>query len=77
MKTYTQLGVAPDDTDEEIIKKRMLSFLPLIIGIVAACWGTTYIVLGHYLSASIPLSYIIVSILNLWHFFTTKKVWML
>lgn len=77
MKAYTQLGVAPDDTDEEIIKKRMLSFLPLIIGIVAASWGTTYILLGHYLSASIPLSYAVVSALNLWHFFTTKKIWFL
>lgn len=77
MKAYTQLGVAPEDTDEEIIKKRMLSFLPLIIGIVAASWGATYIALGHYLSAAISLSYTVVSILNLWHFFTTKKVWFL
>lgn len=77
MKIYTQLGVAPTDSDEEIIKKRMLSFLPLIIGIVATVWGMTYIVLGHYLSAAIPLSYAVISVLNLWHLFTTKKVWFL
>lgn len=77
MKAYTQLGVAPDDTDDEVIKKRMLSFLPLIIGIVAAMWGATYVVLGHYLSAVIPLSYTVISILNLWHFFITKKIWFL
>lgn len=77
IKAYTQLGVAPEDTDEEIIKKRMLSFLPLIIGIVAASWGATYVALGHYLSASIPLLYTVVSVLNLWHFFTTKKIWFL
>jgi diguanylate cyclase (GGDEF)-like protein len=77
MKIYTQLGVAPTDSDEEIIKKRMLSFLPLIIGIVATIWGMTYIALGHYLSAAIPLSYAVISVLNLWHLFTTKKVWFL
>lgn len=77
MNVYTQMGIAPDDTDEEIIKKRMLSFLPLIIGIVAASWGATYIALGHYLSASIPLSYAVISVLNLWHMFATKKVWFL
>lgn len=77
IRSYTQLGIAPDDTDEEIIKKRMLSFLPLIIGIVAVSWGVTHIALGHYLSASIPLSYAVVSALNLWHMFTTKKIWFL
>ena len=77
MKSYTRLGIAPDDSAEEIIKKRMLSFLPLIIGIVATAWGSVYILLGHYLSAAIPLSYAVISAFNLWHFFTTKKVWFL
>jgi len=74
IKVYTQLGIEEGDSDDEIIKKRMLSFLPLIIGIVASVWGGVYILLGHYVSASIPLFYAVVSALNLWHFFSTKKV---
>lgn len=74
---YAELGVADGDSDDEIIKKRMLSFLPLIIGIVATIWGITYILLGHYVSASIPLSYAVISVANLWHFFITKKLWFL
>lgn len=74
MNAYTQMGVGPEDTDEEILRKRMLSFLPLIIGIVATTLGFIYIAFGHYLSASIPLSYSVISVLNLWHMYTTKKV---
>ncbi|MFA6197171.1 MAG: EAL domain-containing protein [Sulfurimonas sp.] len=77
MKSYMLLGIAQDDSDDEIIKKRMLSFLPLIIGIVATVLGGIYILFGHYLSASIPLFYAIISALNLWHLFTTKKIWFL
>ena len=74
IQIYMQLGIANDDNNEEILKKRMLSFLPLIIGVVATILGIIYIINGHYLSASIPLSYAVVSILNLWHLFTTKKI---
>lgn len=71
---YMDMGISPKDTDEEKIKKRMLSFLPLIIGIVATAWGSVYILLGHYLSASIPLFYAVVSALNLVHFAYTKQI---
>lgn len=74
MEAYTQMGVAPEDTEDEILKKRMLSFLPLIIGIVATTLGFIYIAFGHYLSAAIPLSYSVVSVLNLWHMYVTKKI---
>lgn len=74
MNAYMQMGVGPEDTDEEILKKRMLSFLPLIIGIVATTLGFIYIAFGHYLSAAIPLSYAVISVLNLWHMYATKKV---
>ena len=74
IKAYMHLGISEDDSDAEIIKKKMLSFLPLIIGMVAGVWCGVYIILGHYLSASIPLLYVLVSALNLWHFFSTKKI---
>ena len=77
MNAYMQMGVGPEDTDEEILKKRMLSFLPLIIGVVATTLGFLYIGFGHYLSASIPLSYAVISVLNLWHMYLTKKIWFL
>lgn len=71
---YMGMGIRPEDTDEDKIKKRMLSFLPLIIGIVAAVWGSVYVLLGHYLSAAIPLFYAVISALNLLHFAYTKKI---
>ena len=77
MSVYTQMGLRESDTPEEIIKKRMLSFLPLIIGIAAIIWGFVFILLGHYIAGAIPLSYAVISSINLWHFFTTKKIWFL
>jgi len=71
---YVQLGICESDSEDEKLKKRMLSFLPLIIGVAATLWGLIYIALGHYLSAAIPLTYTFVSIINLWHFFNTKNL---
>lgn len=71
---YARLGVAGDDTDEEKLKKKMFTLVPAIIGLAATIWGTIYIFLGHYLSASIPLSYAVVSVIGLWYLFRTKNL---
>ena len=48
--------------------------MPIIIGIAAALWGSIYFMLGHYLSASIPLSYSVISSLSLVYFSYSKNI---
>ncbi len=66
-------GVSPSDTVKERLDKQVLTLLPVIIGIAAAIWGTIYLLLGHTLSASIPLSYALISFFSLLHFSYTKS----
>ena len=67
-------GVHPDDSLELKLQKQVLSLLPIIIGIAAAIWGSIYFLLGHYLSASIPLSYSLISVLSLLYFSYSKNM---
>ncbi|HEX5670946.1 MAG TPA: hypothetical protein VFX66_05365, partial [Sulfuricurvum sp.] len=58
-------GVHPDDSMEVKLQKEILLLLPIIGGIVAVIWGGAYFLLGHYLSALIPLSYFIITLFSL------------
>lgn len=66
-------GIHPDDTVKIKLEKEILTLLPIIVGGLAVIWGTIYFALGHYISASIPLSYIIISILSLLYVNHTKS----
>ncbi len=48
--------------------------VPLIIGPVGFTWSVIYYILGHNLSASIPMFYTVASILTLIHFSRTKNI---
>lgn len=67
-------GTNPDDSQKMKLKKQIVSLLPVIIGIAAAIWGSIYFILGHYLSASIPLSYSLISVVSLIYFSYSKNV---
>lgn len=67
-------GVLPTDSLKTKISKQVLTLLPIIIGIAAAIWGSIYGYLGRPLSASIPLSYSIISFFSLLYFAYTKNV---
>ncbi len=67
-------GVHPDDSSELRLRKQTLTLLPIIIGIAATIWGSIYFMLGHYLSASIPLSYALISVLSLFYFSYSKSL---
>jgi len=73
-KQIVNLGVSEQDTVELKMKKQMLTLLPIIIGVAAAIWGSLYLFLDRPISASIPLSYTVISILSLIHFSITKKM---
>ena len=66
-------GTLPTDDSELRLKKVALTLVPLIIGPAAFIWGTTFFLLGHPLSGSIPMFYAIVSAVSLIYFFRTKK----
>jgi len=67
-------GLHPDDSLEIKLQKQILSLLPIIIGIAAVFWGGIYFMLGHYLSASIPLSYSVISAVSLAYFSYSKNI---
>ena len=74
---YMNIGASPEDSTELKLKKSSLLLIPLIIGTAAFIWGMIYIALDQYLSASIPLSYSVISIFNLWHLHKTKDILLL
>ena len=70
-------GYNPDDDAELRLKKAALTLVPLIIGPAAFIWGSIYMLLGHPLSGSIPMSYSILSAFTLVYYFKTGKTWFL
>ncbi|MGB8078165.1 MAG: EAL domain-containing protein [Gallionella sp.] len=70
-----ELGFLPTDDAELRLKKVALTLVPLIIGPLAFVWGSIYLLLGHFLSGSIPMSYSIISAVSLTYFFRTKRTW--
>ncbi len=70
-------GVHPDDSSAIRLKKQTLTLLPVIIGIAASIWGSIYLSLGHYISASIPLSYAFISLFSLIYFYYSKNVYLI
>lgn len=68
------IGSSPADDEELKLKKSSLLIVPFIIGPAAFIWGLLYIYLDHYMSAAIPLSYTVISILNVWHLHKTKNI---
>jgi len=59
------LVALPQDDANLRLKKVTLTLVPLIIGPAAFIWGSTYFLLGHFLSGSIPMSYSIISAASL------------
>ena len=66
-------GYLLEDNTETRQKKAALTLVPLIIGPAAFIWGSIYFYLDHPLSGSIPMSYSVISILTLVHYFKNKK----
>jgi signal transduction histidine kinase/CheY-like chemotaxis protein len=66
-------GYLLEDNTETRQKKAALTLVPLIIGPAAFIWGSIYFYLDHPLSGSIPMSYSVISLLTLIHYFKNKK----
>lgn len=61
------------DTDEEKIKKGVLTIVAAIIAILAVFWGSTYALLGKPYSGAIPGGYAIISFLSIGYYFATRQ----
>lgn len=68
------IGIVNTDKEELKLQKTSLIMIPLLIGPAAFLWGLIYIYYQHYISASIPLFYATVSVLNLCHMSRTKNI---
>ena len=73
LQRLVDCGVSPDDSQDLIVRKQTLSLMAVIIGFAAAVWGSIYAFYGHYLSASIPSSYAVISAITLFYVSKTKK----
>ena len=62
-----------EKTPQEL-KRLSIIIVPMIIGPISFIWAMIYFSFGLYLSASIPLFYSFISLLNLWHYSKTKNV---
>ena len=74
LNSYLIIGCLESESKETHLRKKSILLIPLIIGIAALLWGLIYISFGHYLSASIPLSYSLISVFNIWHLAKTKNI---
>ena len=72
LDTALKIGVSPTDNEAVTSKKIAITMVPLFMGPIGTVWGLVLFSLGHYLSASIPILYAFLSLLNLWHFYKTK-----
>lgn len=63
----------PGDTREERLRKTTLVLVAALVMALAPFWGLIYFMLGHPVSASIPLGYSLVSALTLGSFYLTKR----
>jgi adenylate cyclase len=68
-----RIGAVPGDSADEALRKEVLVLSASMITGLAVVWVVTYWVLGLHLAAAIPLSYQIVSIVNLSLFAKTKR----
>ncbi len=73
LNRIVEFGFLPADDADLRLKKVALTLVPLIIGPAALVWGGVYFLLGHPLSAAIPMAYSIISALSLGYFFKTKR----
>ena len=72
--TLLNLGASDSDDETLKLKKSSLIFVSLIIAPAGFIWGSVFILLGQKISGYIPLSYSVISIINLYMLHKTKNI---
>ncbi len=73
-KKIANCGVTKEDSQEVIVKKQMITMLPLLISAIAIVWSVIYLLLGFFIAASISLFYVIFSIFGLYRLSKSKNI---
>ncbi len=69
---FAYAGCLPSDTESERLRKAILVSIPTGISLLAVFWVSGYLFLGRPISAAIPGSYAVLTILSVLVFFKTK-----
>lgn len=72
LRRVASAGAMADDPADVRLQKAVLTLTAVIISVLAIYWVVMYLSLGLRLSASIPLSYQILSVVGLVHFLRSK-----
>jgi guanylate cyclase len=67
-----RVGFDLNDGDEVRLQKTLLTLGSLMFTVAGALWGILYFLLGEYVAASIPLGYVVISLLSLIIFHLTR-----
>lgn len=73
MEHLARVGVLPTDTHAEALRKEILVLFSSVTTLLSFVWVGTYAALGLYVSAAIPLSYQVFSVVNLAVFAKRKR----
>ncbi|MBT5935883.1 GGDEF domain-containing protein [Sulfurimonas sp.] len=74
LKSLAHIGKSKKDSAELRVEKSLFVIVALITICAAMILGILYIYLDHYASASIPLTYVVVSVYNLLYLQETKEI---
>ncbi len=72
LQRVASAGAMADDPADVRLQKAVLTLTAVIISVLAIYWVVMYLALGLRLSASIPLSYQMLSVVGLVHFLRSK-----
>jgi hypothetical protein len=67
------LGANPKDNQREALRKRFLIALGSLMAIGGIPWGALCFAFGLYIPAIVPLSYTVLTVVNLAYFHKTKR----
>ncbi len=68
-----KVGVANNDTEEEILQKNFMLYLGCAMSFGGIVWGSMCVFLGLYLQGTIPFAYTLLTFLNFCRFNLTKN----
>lgn len=74
IQNFLAIGIKETDSEALKLKKASITIVPLIMAPTGILWALIYYYFDHHLSALIPFSYSILSILCLLNFHKTKNV---
>ncbi len=70
---YQQIGSTPSDSENLRLKKASLLLIPVFVGTLSTILTVFYAGAGHYVASTVPLAYVLVSILTIWHLAKTQR----